>query len=73
MHDDRVALAALARCRERLIEQIHRRIVGQGPVIDLLLVCLFAGGHGLFVGVPGLGKTLLVQSLAQALDLHFAR
>jgi MoxR-like ATPase len=71
--DDRRALASLAACRERLVEQIHRRIIGQQETIDLLLVCLFAGGHGLFVGVPGLGKTLLVHSLAQALDLHFAR
>jgi len=73
VHDDRVALASLARCRERLVEQLHRRIIGQEAVIDLLLVCLFAGGHGLFVGVPGLGKTLLVHSLADALDLQFAR
>ena len=42
-------------------------------MIDLLLVCLFAGGHGLFVGVPGLAKTLLVSSLAQCLDLQFSR
>ena len=48
-------------------------MVGQDEVIDLLLVCLFAGGHGLFVGVPGLAKTLLVSSLAQALDLEFSR
>ncbi|MCB9567353.1 MAG: AAA family ATPase [Myxococcales bacterium] len=72
-NDDRRALESLARCRERLVEQLHRRIVGQQEVIDLLLVCLFAGGHGLFVGVPGLAKTLLVQSLAQALDLQFSR
>ncbi len=71
--DDRAALQALASCRERLVEQLHRRIVGQQGVIDLLLVCLFAGGHGLFVGVPGLAKTLLVSSLAQALELQFSR
>jgi len=39
VHDDRVALASLARCRERLVEQLHRRIIGQEAVIDLLLVC----------------------------------
>jgi len=71
--EDRRALESLATSRERLVEQIHRRIIGQQEVIDLLLVTLFAGGHGLFVGVPGLGKTLLVHSLAAALDLHFAR
>jgi MoxR-like ATPase len=71
--DDRAALQALAASREQLVEQLHRRIVGQQGVIDLLLVCLFAGGHALFVGVPGLAKTLLVSSLAQALDLQFSR
>ncbi|MEM7158503.1 MAG: MoxR family ATPase [Myxococcota bacterium] len=71
--DDGVALRDLARARQRLLEQVHRRVVGQDEVIDLLLVCLFAGGHGLFVGVPGLAKTLLVSSLAQALDLEFSR
>jgi len=71
--DDDTALADLARARERLLEQVHHRIVGQEAVIDLLLVCLFAGGHGLFVGVPGLAKTLLVSSLAEALDLGFSR
>jgi MoxR-like ATPase len=71
--DDRAALASLALRRERLLEQLHRRIIGQGPLLDLLLICLFAGGHGLFVGVPGLGKTLLVHSLAQALELQFSR
>jgi len=70
---DRAALQALARSRERLVEQLHHRVVGQQGVIDLLLVCLFAGGHGLFVGVPGLAKTLLVSSLAQCLDLQFSR
>jgi MoxR-like ATPase len=71
--DDGVALRDLARARERLLEQVHHRIVGQAAVIDLLLVCLFAGGHGLFVGVPGLAKTLLVSSLAEALHLEFSR
>ncbi len=71
--DDAAALHALADARTRLVDEIHRRIVGQAHVIDLLLVCLFARGHGLFVGVPGLAKTLLVSSLAQALELSFSR
>ena len=70
---DNAALQALARSRERLVDQLHRRIVGQQGVIDLLLTCLFAGGHGLFVGVPGLAKTLLVSSLAQCTGLEFSR
>ncbi len=71
--DDARALEALARAKERLVEQLRRRIVGQARVIDLLLTCLFAGGHGLFVGVPGLAKTLLVSSLAEGLELEFSR
>ncbi len=67
------ALQQLAGARERLVSQIRRRIVGQTEAIELLLVCLFAGGHGLFVGVPGLAKTLLVSTLSQAIALQFAR
>jgi MoxR-like ATPase len=71
--DDSHALESLAQARARLVDQVHRRIVGQERVIDLLLTCLFARGHGLFVGVPGLAKTLLVSTLAEALDLQFSR
>jgi MoxR-like ATPase len=71
--DDAAALSALARTHEALLEQIERRIVGQREVVELLLTCLFSGGHGLFVGVPGLAKTLLVSTLAEAMDLEFAR
>nr|WP_308605931.1 MoxR family ATPase [Massilia sp. DJPM01] len=48
-------------------------IVGQDQVIESLVICLLAGGHALVEGVPGLGKTLLVKSLAQATDLQFRR
>ena len=71
--EDASALQALARTHEALLDQIEKRIVGQREVIELLLTCLFAGGHGLFVGVPGLAKTLLVSSLAEAMDLEFSR
>ena len=71
--DDGAALSDLASARARLLEQVHHRIVGQAKVIDLLLTCLFARGHGLFVGVPGLAKTLLVSSLAEAMELEFSR
>ncbi|MGH1345435.1 MAG: AAA family ATPase [Nannocystales bacterium] len=66
-------LEALAKAAVRLREQVSRRVVGQPQVVDLLLTALFAGGHGLFVGVPGLAKTLLVSTLAQALALDFSR
>ncbi|MDH5492991.1 MAG: AAA family ATPase, partial [Myxococcales bacterium] len=64
---------ALAKAKARIVEQMRRRIVGQEEVIHLLLVALFARGHGLFVGVPGLAKTLLISSLAEVLALDFNR
>lgn len=66
-------LEALCEAAVRLREQVSRRVVGQPQVVDLLLTALFAGGHGLFVGVPGLAKTLLVSTLAEALALYFSR
>jgi MoxR-like ATPase len=53
--------------------EISKRIVGQLDVIDDLLACFLAGGHCLLTGVPGLAKTMLVQSLARCLDLGFNR
>ncbi len=66
-------LDQLAQARAALIEQIGRRIVGQHAIVDDLVAALLAGGHVLLVGVPGLAKTLLVQTVAQALDLSFSR
>ena len=54
-------------------EQIGRVIVGQNEIVDGVLTCLFVGGHALLEGVPGLGKTLLIRSLSQALTLKFSR
>jgi MoxR-like ATPase len=53
--------------------EIGKVIVGQPEVVQGVLTCLFVGGHVLLEGVPGLGKTLLVRTLAQVLDLKFAR
>jgi len=53
--------------------ELSRVIVGHQELLDLVVTALFAGGHVLLEGVPGLGKTLLVRTLAQALDLRFAR
>jgi MoxR-like ATPase len=66
-------LEQLARARAALIEQIGRRIIGQHKIVDDLVAALLAGGHVLLVGVPGLAKTLLVHTVAQALDLTFSR
>jgi len=66
-------LDKLAAARTALNEQIARRIVGQRDIVDNLVATILAGGHALLVGVPGLAKTLLVQTVAQALDLQFSR
>ena len=71
--DDLAAARRLAEGHRALVEEIGKVIVGHRQVIDQLLIALFAQGHCLFVGVPGLGKTLLVKTLAQALDLGFSR
>lgn len=57
----------------RLREQIGRVIVGHEPIVEGTLIALFAGGHVLLEGVPGLGKTLLVRTLGEVLDLSFSR
>jgi len=59
--------------KDKLHEALGARVVGQTAVIDLMLIALLARGHALLVGVPGLAKTLLVASLAEALDLGFGR
>jgi MoxR-like ATPase len=67
------AVEELRGARERILGEIEKRIVGQRDVVEHLLVSLFARGHCLFVGVPGLAKTLLISTLAEVLDLSFNR
>jgi len=71
--DDAALFDELASVRDRLNDAIATRIVGQRHVVEQLLVALFARGHCLFVGVPGLAKTLLVNTTAQVLGLEFGR
>ncbi len=54
-------------------QQIRKAVVGHEEIVDGVLICLFAGGHALLEGVPGLGKTLLIRTLSQALHLQFSR
>jgi MoxR-like ATPase len=70
---DIALLGELARARGALVAQIGRRIIGQHEIVDNLVAALLAGGHALLVGVPGLAKTLLVHTVAQALELSFSR
>jgi MoxR-like ATPase len=58
---------------DALRASVAQVIIGQADVVELLITCLLAGGHALVEGVPGLGKTLLVKSLAQATDMQFRR
>jgi MoxR-like ATPase len=66
-------LERTAEVAEAMRRQVAQRIVGQNDVVEELLIALLANGHALLVGVPGLAKTLLVQTLAEALDLQFSR
>ena len=72
--EDDIALADRMRAgREQILAEIHKRIIGQREVINETLLTLFVGGNSLIIGVPGLAKTLLIQTMAQVLDLKFAR
>jgi MoxR-like ATPase len=66
-------LERLGAARKLLLAQVAQRIVGQHEVLDGILTAILSGGHALLLGVPGLAKTLMVQSVAQALDLKFSR
>ncbi len=66
-------LARLARAAELLRAQVARRIVGQEEAVEGILAAILAGGHALLIGVPGLAKTLMVHSVAEALALTFQR
>ena len=63
----------LVKAKSRIANEIRKVIVGQDEVIENLLIALFCKGHCLFVGVPGLAKTLLVNTLAKVLNLNFSR
>jgi MoxR-like ATPase len=71
--DDLQAIARLGEARNKLKQEIAKIVIGQEHVVDNLLTALFARGHCLVVGVPGLAKTLMVRTIARAIDLEFNR
>ncbi|MEE2986921.1 MAG: MoxR family ATPase [Nitrospinota bacterium] len=71
--DDMELAKELLDAKKRVVGELRKVIVGQDDVIENLLIALFSRGHCLFVGVPGLAKTLLVSTLAKALNLKFNR
>ncbi len=72
MQTEAVVQSAAARL-DRVRQEIGKVIVGQQHVVDGVLICLLSGGHVLLEGVPGLGKTTLLRTLARALDLKYSR
>jgi MoxR-like ATPase len=72
-HDDVQQLQRLSEAVARLRRQVARRIVGQDDVIEGILTAILSGGHALLIGVPGLAKTLMVQTVAETLHLSFNR
>lgn len=77
MSPDRIArapdAAALLSAAQRLRAEVAKRIVGQAEVMEEIVIAMLAGGHALLVGVPGLAKTLMIRSIAEAMQLEFRR
>ena len=71
--DDVGAIDRLRTMHDRLKKELAKVIIGQNDVIERLAICMFARGHALLMGVPGLAKTLLVSKLGETLSLHFNR
>ena len=72
-HDDIALADRLKAGHDQIIAELHKLIIGQDEVIEQVLLSLFTGGNSLIVGVPGLAKTLLINTIAQVLDLKFSR
>ena len=70
---DLQAVAQIAAARDAILGEVRKRVFGQEALVEQLLIALFARGHCLLMGVPGLAKTLLIATLAEVLDLQFNR
>ncbi|MDC1142756.1 MoxR family ATPase [Planctomycetota bacterium] len=71
--EDLKAVEELRLAHDQILEQLHQVVVGQDEVIEQLLIAVFARGHALLVGVPGLAKTLLIRTLSETMSLNFSR
>jgi MoxR-like ATPase len=71
--DDTLSVQKIGEARDSVVEELRKSIIGMDEVIDEMMIAIFAQGHVLLVGVPGLAKTLLVSTLAQTLSLAFKR
>ena len=71
--DDVEAVENLGKARDAIVSELRKAIVGMDDVIDEMMIAIFARGHCLLVGVPGLAKTLLVSSLAETMSMSFKR
>src|SRR5882724_10354652 len=71
--DELVAAEHLRTASDRILAECGKVIVGQQDVLEQLLIALFAQGHALLVGVPGLAKTLMIRTLADSMNLTFNR
>jgi MoxR-like ATPase len=71
--DDEALADKLKQSRDQIVQELRKQIVGQDDVVELVLTTLLVGGNSIITGVPGLAKTLLIQSVAQVLDLKFSR
>jgi MoxR-like ATPase len=70
---DVAILEKLKRAHDVILQEIRKEIIGQNSVVDQVLTALLVGGHSMITGVPGLAKTLLIKTIANALDLKFKR
>ena len=71
--DDQELVHQIGEAYQAMRREIHKKIIGQKEVVENVLTCIFASGHCLLIGVPGLAKTLLVNSIAEALGVTFRR
>ena len=71
--NDQSAVLGLAEINQKLLQEVSKVIVGQKSVVQQILISIFCDGHSLLMGVPGLAKTLTVNTISQVLDLKFSR